>query len=231
MSRLNPIAENLIVIQQRIALAAERAGRKSESIRLVAVTKTQPASVVRAAIEAGAREIGENYVQEAEAKLDELGPIPATRHLIGHVQRNKAGKAAALFDVVQSVDSLELAQALGRRAEALGKRLEILLEVNISGELSKFGVPPERALDLAGQVVTVSGLELKGLMGIGPLSGDERETRHSFQLLARLWEKLPAEHRQVLSMGMTGDFEWAIAEGSTMVRIGTALFGARRSER
>ena len=231
MSRLNPIAENLIVIQQRIALAAERAGRKSESIRLVAVTKTQPASVVRAAIEAGAREIGENYVQEAEAKLDELGPIPATRHLIGHLQRNKAGKAAALFDVVQSVDSLELAQALGRRAEALGKRLEILLEVNISGELSKFGVPPERALDLAGQVVTVSGLELKGLMGIGPLSGDERETRHSFQLLARLWETLPAEHRQVLSMGMTGDFEWAIAEGSTMVRIGTALFGARRSER
>jgi len=228
---LNLLAENLIVIHQRIARAAVRAGRKPDEIRLVAVTKTQPAAVVREAIEAGAREIGENYVQEAEAKLGELGPIPATRHLIGHLQRNKTGKAAALFDVVQSVDSLELARALGRRAEALGKRLEILLEVNISGEASKFGVPPEAALDLAGQVVTVSGLEFKGLMGIGPLSGDERETRRSFQLLARLWEKLPAEHRQVLSMGMTGDFEWAIAEGSTMVRIGTALFGARRSER
>lgn len=231
MSRLNPIAENLIVIHQRIAQAAERSGRKPDAIRLVAVTKTQPAAVVRAAIEAGAREIGENYVQEAEAKLGELGPIPVTRHLIGHLQRNKAGKAAALFDVVQSVDSLELARALGRRAEALGKTLAVLLEVNISGEESKFGVPPEQALDLAGQVVTVSGLEFKGLMGIGPLSGDERETRRSFQLLAKLWGELPAEHRQVLSMGMTGDFEWAIAEGSTMVRIGTALFGARRSER
>ena len=136
---------------------------------------------------------------------------------------------AGMIDVVRALWAN--ARALGRRAEALGKRLEILLEVNISGEASKFGVPPEQALDLAGQVVTVSGLEFKGLMGIGPLSGDERETRRSFQLLAKLWEKLPADHRQVLSMGMTGDFEWAIAEGSTMVRIGTALFGARRSER
>jgi pyridoxal phosphate enzyme (YggS family) len=228
---LNPIAENLNVIHARIAGAAERAGRKPEEIRLVAVTKTQSTALVREAVQAGAREIGENYVQEAEAKLAELGAVPVKRHLIGHLQRNKAGKAAVLFDVVQSVDSLELARALGRRAEALGRTLEVLLEVNISGEQSKFGVPPEQALDLAGQVLAVSGLEFNGLMGIGPLSGDERETRRSFGLLAELWEKLPAANRQVLSMGMTGDFEWAIAEGSTMVRIGTALFGARRSGR
>lgn len=226
---MNPIAENLNVIQTRIARAAEQCGRKAEEIRVVAVTKTQPAAAVREAIQAGAREIGENYVQEAEAKFAEIGGAPVKRHLIGHLQRNKAGKAAALFNVVQSVDSLELAQALGRRAETLGRTLEVLLEVNISGEASKFGVPPEQVLDLAGQVVAVSGLEFKGLMGIGPLSGDERETRRSFRLLAELWERLPAAHRQVLSMGMTGDFEWAIAEGSTMVRIGTALFGARRS--
>lgn len=197
----------------------------------MAVTKTQPVERLREAIQAGVRAIGENYVQEAEEKLEALGAVPVKRHLIGHLQRNKAGKAAALFDVVQSVDSLELAQALGRRAAGLGRSLDVLVEVNISAEESKFGVSPERALDLAGQVAGISGLRLTGLMGVGPLHGDEAATRRSFRLLADLWQRLPAEHRLVLSMGMTGDFELAIAEGTTMVRIGTALFGARRSLR
>jgi pyridoxal phosphate enzyme (YggS family) len=222
------VAENLRDLQQRIATAAERSGRSAAEIRLVAVTKTQPVAAVRAALEAGARELGENYVQEAEAKLAELGPVPAVRHLIGHLQRNKAGKAAALFDMVQTVDSVELAQALGRRALALGRTMDALIEVNISGEASKFGVAPERALDVAAEAAGVSGLTVRGLMGIGA-HGGEAEVRRSFQRLARLFEKLPAECRDVLSIGMTGDFEWAIAEGSTMVRIGSGIFGARRS--
>lgn len=228
---VNSVADNLRVVRSRIRAAAERAGRNLEEIRLVVVTKTLPAERVREALAAGAAEIGENYVQEAEAKLAELGPIPAVRHLIGHLQKNKAGKAAALFDMVQSVDSVELARALGRRAGELGRNLEILLEVNISGEASKFGIEPARALDLAAETADIEGIRLRGLMGIGPLGGDEAAVRNSFQALRRLYEELPSEHRQVLSMGMTGDFELAIAEGSTMVRIGTAIFGARRSER
>jgi pyridoxal phosphate enzyme (YggS family) len=237
VGRVGSVAENVIVIRERIARAAERAGRSAGEIRLVAVTKTQPASVIRAAAACGVREIGENYIQEAEEKfrLLEMSGGPGagnggvTRHFIGHLQRNKAGRAAALFDVVQSVDSVELARALGRRAGALGRTLEALIEVNISGEDSKFGIAADRALDLAAEVAPVPGVRLLGLMGIGPLDGDEGATRRSFQLLAELFGKLPAEHRRVLSMGMTGDFELAIAEGSTMVRIGTGIFGARRS--
>lgn len=229
MGRAEAIAENLIVVQERLSRAAERSGRRAEEIRLVAVTKTQPAEAVRAAVEAGVREVGENYVQEAEEKLAALEPLRFTRHLIGHLQRNKAGKAAALFDVVQSVDGMELARALGRRAELLGRTLDALIEVNISGERTKFGVAPERAVDLAAEVAAVPGLRLRGLMGIGSLGAEEREVRRSFRSLAELFRQLPPEHREVLSMGMTGDFELAIEEGSTMVRIGTAIFGARRS--
>jgi pyridoxal phosphate enzyme (YggS family) len=197
---------------------------------VVAVSKTQPVDAIREAAAAGAREIGENYVQEAEAKLSLLPEEPPLiRHFIGHLQKNKAGKAAALFDMVQTVDTVELAQALGRRAAGLGKTLDVLIEVNASGEASKFGVAPERAVDLAAEIAVVPGIRLQGLMGMGPNSDEERAVRDSFRQLARLFEQLPTEQRQVLSMGMTGDFETAIAEGSTMVRIGTGIFGARRS--
>lgn len=238
MGSVNRVAENLREVAERIARAAEGCGRGAEEIRLVAVTKTQPAELIREALAAGVRELGENYVQEAEPKFGELGltggPPGVTRHLIGHLQRNKAGKAAALFEMVQTVDDAALAGALGRRAGALGRSLDVLVQVNISGEASKSGVAPDRALELAERVAGVPGLRLRGLMGIGPLAptggpeGD-RAARESFRLLARLFGQLPAEHREVLSMGMSGDFELAIAEGSTMVRIGTGIFGARRS--
>lgn len=229
MSLEQAIADNLKRIEERIRNAAARAGRNPAEIRLVGVTKTLPVEVVRAGLAAGLREIGENYVQEAEAKVPQLDGFAPVRHLIGHLQRNKAGKAAALFDVVQSVDSRELAAALGRRAVGLGRTLEVLVEVNISGEESKFGIEPARALNLAHEIADIEGITLVGLMGIGPLGGDESAARSSFQALRRLFEELPREHRQVLSMGMTGDFEAAIAEGSTMVRIGTGIFGSRRS--
>jgi len=229
---VNRIAENLKEIEERIAAAAERSGRAPEAVRLVAVSKTKPVELIREALAAGVRELGESYVQEAEEKLRELGPVPATRHFIGHLQRNKAGKAAALFDVVQTVDSVDLARTLGRRAQELGRTLDALVEVNVSGEASKFGVPPDRALELATAVAGVPGLRLRGLMGIGARAEpDDRATGRSFQTLARLFHTLPPEHREVLSMGMTGDFELAIAEGSTMVRVGAGIFGERRSSR
>jgi hypothetical protein len=226
---LSSVAENVIGVRERILRAAEKAGRRGEEVRLVAVTKTRPPETVREVLAAGVEELGENYVQEAEEKWAALGKVPAVRHLIGHLQRNKAGKAAALFDMVQTVDSLALAEALGRRAGLLGRTLDVLIEVNLSGEATKFGVAPEEALDLAAEVAAVPHLRLQGFMGMGPLGADERTVAQSFRRGRALFEKLPGEHRRVLSMGMTGDFELAIAEGSTMVRVGTGLFGARRS--
>jgi PLP dependent protein len=234
---VTPIADYLNDIEQRIARAAEQSGRSAQDIRLVAVTKTQPIESVREALAAGVRELGENYVQEAEARFRALWPEgrpvagegAVTRHLIGHLQRNKAARAVELFDMVQSVHSQELARALGRAAAARGRTIDVLIQVNISGEATKSGVAPEEALDLAGAVVSIAGIRLRGLMGIGPLGGDETAVRASFQLLARLFGQLPSEHRDVLSMGMTDDFEWAIAQGSTMVRVGTGIFGPRRS--
>ncbi|MBI3911513.1 MAG: YggS family pyridoxal phosphate-dependent enzyme [Armatimonadetes bacterium] len=225
---MSPIAENVERVRKRIAAAARRAGRKPEAIRLVAATKGVEAERVRLVVAAGAHEIGENYVQEAAAKFAALADLSTTRHLIGHLQRNKAGRAAELFDCVQSVDSEPLAHALGRRAVALGRTVEALLEVNIAGEASKWGVAPEEAPRLAEAVASIPGLSLVGLMGMGPLGADEAAVRACFRQLAGLFERLPLPQRRVLSMGMSGDFEIAIEEGSTMVRIGTALFGQRR---
>lgn len=224
---MDPIAENVERVQVRICSAAERAGRAGEEIRLVAVSKTVEPARIRAALAAGVREIGENYLQEALLKFPELRDQSVIRHFIGHLQRNKAGRAAEWFDVVQSIDSELLAQAIGRRAAALDRTVEALIEVNISGDSSKFGVAPAAALRLAEAVAQVPGLRLAGLMGIGPLDGDAAATRRAFRTLAGLFNQLPAAHRQVLSMGMSGDFELAIEEGSTMVRVGTAIFGAR----
>lgn len=212
-----------------MAAAATRSGRAPEAVRLLAVSKTMPAERIREACAAGVCEIGENYVQEAEAKFTQLADLSITRHFIGHLQRNKAGKAAALFDVVQTIDSVELAGVLGRRAEALGRTLDVLIQVNAPGEATKAGVAPEAALPLAEAVATVPGLRLAGLMGIGPLGNNEDEIRRCYRTLATLFKQLPPDHRRVLSMGMTGDFEIAIEEGSTMVRVGTGIFGERRS--
>jgi pyridoxal phosphate enzyme (YggS family) len=184
---------------------------------------------IRAAVAHGVSEIGENYVQEAAAKLPALADLPLTRHFIGHLQRNKARHAVEWFDIVQSVDSLPLAESLSRRAMARGRELEVLLEVNVAGEATKSGVAPEAALALAEQVAPLPGLKLTGLMGIAPLAGTPDDARRAFRHLRQLFDQLPSPHRQTLSMGMTGDFEIALEEGSTMVRIGTGIFGQRRT--
>jgi pyridoxal phosphate enzyme (YggS family) len=202
----------------------------------VAVTKTVEPERIRAAVALGAREIGENYIQEAAAKWPALADLSINRHFIGHLQRNKANRAVKLFDTIQSVDSLPLAASLSRLMapdvpgrEVAERPLEVLLEVNVAGEVSKSGVAPEAALSLAEQVAGLPGLRLAGLMGMAPYGGSPEEARRAFRGLRALFDQLPPPHRQILSMGMTGDFEIAIEEGSTMVRIGTGIFGQRRT--
>jgi len=225
------IAENLKALRARIAAAAERSGRDPESITLVAVSKRFPAETVNEAIRAGVAAIGENRVQEAEAKFPALLDGPE-RHLVGHLQRNKAGKAAALFDRIQSIDSLRLAEAVSRRAEALGKRIPVLLEVNISGEASKAGTAPENLRELAEGCAPLPGILLEGLMTVGPLTEDADAIREAFRRMRGLFDDLrerpvPGAAMEVLSMGMSGDFEIALEEGATLIRVGTAIFGPR----
>ena len=233
---MEPIAENLERIREFIHAAARRSGRRPEAIRLVAVTKTVEPERIRAAVALGIHEIGENYVQEAAAKRSALADLSITRHFIGHLQRNKASRTLELFDTIQSVDSLPLAANLSRLVvqgmpggDGTEHTLQVLLEVNIAGEASKSGVAPEAALSLAEQVAGLPGLELAGLMGIAPQGGSLEGARRAFRELSELFDRLPPPHRQILSMGMTGDFEIAIEEGSTMVRIGTGIFGQRRT--
>lgn len=223
---MSSICENLRSVEDRIDRAARKSGRRRENITLVTVTKTRGVDEIREAIACGATDLGENYVQEAQDKFAAIGDA-ARWHMIGHLQRNKARHAVEFFSSIQSVDSVELAREIGRRAEAIGKRLDVLVEVKISGEATKFGVDPEATLGLAGEAAQVSGIRVCGLMGMPPLVEDPQDTRPFFSNLKQLWDKLPDEQRLYLSMGMTSDFEVAIEEGSNMVRIGTAIFGPR----
>ena len=223
---MSSIGENLRSVEDRIDKAASKSGRRREDITLVTVTKTRGVDEIREAIACGATDVGENYVQEAEDKFAHIGSA-ARWHMIGHLQRNKARHAVEFFSLIQSVDSVELAREIGRRAEAIGKRIDVLLEVGISGEATKFGVDPDATLSLVDNIVQVSGIRLCGLMGMAPFLENPEDTRPLFANLRQLWEKLPDEQRLYLSMGMTSDFEVAIEEGSNMVRIGTAIFGPR----
>ncbi len=220
------IADNLRSVIERIEAAALRSGRSGSDITLVTVTKTRNVSEMSEALACGVTDIGENYVQEAEAKYAEIGD-KARWHMIGHLQRNKARHAVEVFSVIHSVDSGALAREVGRRAEAIGTRVDVLVEVKISGEATKFGVEPSEALSLADEISEVPGIRVCGLMGMAPFVAGPEETRPYFSKLKELWDRLPDEQRLYLSMGMTQDFEIAIEEGSNVVRIGTAIFGPR----
>ncbi len=211
-------------------MAIERAGRGSDTVRLVAVVKTVTADRVAEAVALGVMDLGESRVQEAEARIAVLGRRVARWHLIGHLQRNKAGKAAQLFDRVHSVDSIEVARPLSARAASAGLRLPVLIEVNISGEATKHGVAAAGAAGLVEAVRALPGLALDGLMTVGARVERSDQARRGFEQLRRLRDQLETTsgaRLPELSMGMSGDFEAAIAEGSTMVRVGTALFGTR----
>jgi len=231
------IAENLAQVRERVDAAAQRAGRRSEDVALMAVSKTFPAERIREAYDAGLRLFGENRVQEFAAKIPALRDLHnAQWHLIGHLQTNKAAKAVELFAAVDSVDSLRLAQKLNAAAQLLGNRIKVLIEINVGGEAAKSGVVPEsRELeDLLLTAPKLDYLEFCGLMTVPPFTDDPAEARPYFRTLWELRDriaarKLPAVVMNALSMGMSHDFEVAIEEGSTCVRVGTAIFGMRPS--
>ena len=219
------IGRRLENLRARIDRACGRVGRDPAGVTLVAVTKTQPLATVAAAALAGLTVFGENYVQEARPKIEGLS-APASWHFIGRLQSNKAGLAVRLFNVIHSVDGAKLARDLSRRAEAAGKRLPVLIQVNLSGEVSKAGVAPDQALDLVAEARTLPCLEVRGLMTLPPFFEAPEAARPYFAALRRLKERLRPEPPD-LSMGMSGDFEAAVEEGATLIRIGTALFGPR----
>ena len=215
-----------------MAAAASRAGRRAEEITLIGVSKTHPAEAIRAAYTAGLRDFGENRVQEWEGKRGGLGDLDAEWHLIGHLQSNKAARAAGLFHSVDSVDDFALAQRLDRAREGAGSgaKLRVLLEVRVADEETKNGVSVEEVPELAEKVSTLAGLHLSGLMCIPPFLEHAERVRPYFRRLRELREQLVKRMRvplPVLSMGMSHDFEVAIEEGATEVRVGTALFGLR----
>lgn len=235
---LASIRDNLECVQERIFKAAQSVGRSGDSVTLVVVTKGHSLERIRAVVEAGARRLGENYVEEALDKIASLGSgFGVEWHMIGHIQSRKANPVCMYFDYVHSLDSVKLATRLDRFAGELGKRLPVLLECNVSGEQSKFGFPVweeslwEAFLDQAAQIGALTHLDLRGLMTMAPYFEDPELARPYFQRLRRLREALvaraPGARCSELSMGMSGDFEVAIQEGATMVRIGQAILGAR----
>lgn len=228
----NHVAENLRRIRWEMEEAALAAGRDPDGVRLMAVTKTVPAEVVNLAIAAGVDLLGENRAQELTAKYDDYHKEGVSIHFIGHLQTNKARQIADKVDMVHSVGGLKLAEELNRQAEKLGKTLEILLEVNVGGELSKSGAPPQEIPALAVEMAGFPALRLRGLMTIPPICDTMLESERYFSLVEQLFIDIRDENRDnrnidILSMGMSGDFPAAIRHGSTIVRIGTALFGAR----
>ncbi|MCF7800695.1 MAG: YggS family pyridoxal phosphate-dependent enzyme [Candidatus Marinimicrobia bacterium] len=226
------VVENLERVQERIARAAEGVGREPNDITLVGVTKLQPIEKVQTALAAGLRDIGENRLQEARDKFPQLDLTGIRRHLIGHLQTNKAKYVPQLFDTVHSIDSERIAKTLNGKMESGSEPLPIFIQVNTSGEESKFGIEPETAMDLVGFCLEQQRLQVQGLMTIGPLTDDKQRIVRSFRILRMLADQIqtafvPVIRKLDLSMGMTGDFEWAIAEGATHVRVGRAIFGER----
>jgi pyridoxal phosphate enzyme (YggS family) len=231
LDQYDTLAANIAEVQARIIAAAQRAGRDATEITLVAVSKTKPLDMVKIAYNLGVTHFGENRIQEALTKATAFSPPNIAWHMIGHLQSNKAGKATGVFVCIHSVDSLHLAKLLNRHAEHVGIRQPILLQVNISGELSKEGMTKEETIPLARQIVALPHLDVQGLMTVAPLAEDAEEVRPVFRALRHLRDQLrqaiPDSAWSHLSMGMTDDFQVATEEGATIVRVGRAIFGDR----
>jgi len=230
------LKDNVERVKERIADAQQRSDIKTP-VKIVAITKTHPASIISDVRDVGLDAIGENRIQEAEEKFPEVADIlpSITKRLVGHLQSNKIIKALNIFDIIDSVDSLKLARKIGNKAESLDRTIPILLEVNTSGEDAKFGFNPNN-IDEILACFEIKGIELQGLMTVGPLTSDINRIRESFVTLRKLKESIKnqtannIENFIELSMGMSGDFEIAVEEGATMVRLGTILFGQRMAK-
>jgi len=226
------LKKNLESVMHRIEQAAVSSGRNPETVRLVSVSKTIPAETVKKAIDAGADILGENYIQEARTKFNDLSSYPISWHFIGHLQTNKAKYAVRIFDLIHSVDSFKLALELDKQAGKTGKIQHILIQVNVSEESSKSGVSVQNTLNIVKEISVLENLAIKGLMTMPPFFNEPEKVRSFFKDLRNLRDNIRKEEIQnvvmdELSMGMTGDFEAAIEEGATLVRIGTAIFGER----
>jgi pyridoxal phosphate enzyme (YggS family) len=224
------IKENVLRVREAMQEAARRADRKPDEIRLVAACKTVDVERIRAAIGAGITILGENYVQEAVKKSEALDQ-PVSWHFIGHLQRNKAKYAVKLFDVIESVDSIALAEEIDKRAVRVGREMKVLVEVNLSGETSKWGIREEQTLSLIARIKELSNVSFRGLMTMPPFFDDPENSRPYFKALWNLGERIGQQDLHAgpleLSMGMSNDFPVAIEEGATLVRVGTAIFGPR----
>jgi pyridoxal phosphate enzyme (YggS family) len=247
---MSEVRENYLRVVERIEKAAQRVGRDPREIKLVAVSKTVDAPRIKEAIESGVSILGENYVQEAQKKIEEIGrpacTEPASRslaegrrfgegrpvawHFIGHLQSNKAKYAVRLFDMIHSLDSLPLAEELNRRAEQAGWAIKVMIEVNLSGEMTKFGAEEESVLNLARRILDLNRLSLEGLMTMPPYFDLPEMSRPYYIGLREMKERMVKEGipMRELSMGMSNDFEIAIEEGATYIRVGTAIFGTRK---
>ena len=232
---MSSIADRLTAVRGRIDAAAHTAGRDPASVRLVAVSKTFPLDAIREAFAAGQREFGENRVQEALQKISGSADLPIRWHLIGHLQTNKARKAGPAFAVIQSVDSVELLEKLDHAAADTGKSPELLIQVDLAGEATKFGAPLAEVPRLFDAAAACRAASVVGLMTLPPLATSPEDARPWFRRLRALrdeWQAagVPASMLRELSMGMSGDFEVAVQEGATIVRVGTAIFGSRHAE-
>ena len=226
------VKENLEKVRERLARAARRAGRSPEDVLLVAVSKTVPVERIREGVAAGLTVLGENRVQEAKEKIQALGRVAVSWHLVGHLQTNKVKDALALFDLIHSLDRLSLAEELDRRAQAARGRADVLVQVNVAEEASKGGFSPEELRPALETLSRLSGLRVRGLMAIPPEPQELEDSRPHFKTMRTLFEsarawRLPGLELEALSMGMSADFEVAIEEGATIVRVGTAIFGPR----
>ena len=227
---MSTIKENLLEVRERIEKAALNVGRDPEEIKLVGVSKTVETDRINEAIEAGITILGENYVQEAQKKIEEIGR-PVSWHFIGHLQSNKAKYAIRLFDMIHSLDSIPLAEELNRRAEQADRMMKVMIEVNLSREATKFGTDEEMVLNLAKRIRNLNHLSLEGLMTMPPYFDSPELSRPYYIALRELKGKMAKEGiaMRELSMGMSSDFEIAVEEGATYVRVGTAIFGPRKS--
>lgn len=233
MTAESSLHTRLLRVRERVADAAERAGREEDEVEILPVTKGHPAGALRDVADSGIPMVGENRVGEAESKRAEIGSLGLRWHMVGHLQRNKADRAVRLFDVLESLDSIRLARRLDRALEKAGRdSLEVLVQVNASGEETKGGFGPDETVDEVGKVCTFARLRVTGLMTMAPLTSDEATLRSTFRTARRLFERcgaaVPGFEAAVLSMGMSNDFEIAVEEGSTRLRLGTSLLGERQ---